>query len=179
MPNSREGETRPAAGREKLVNAQKSTFHIYTYNTPLRDVVELESRGCRKLKRGNTAVPMYLSLCEVRCCCTAAVGVSVYCAGAFEIQKICRLQLCRLCSGWRTGAHAWVYTQSHRSWPLQRDDLDVRLPWLTRRINSLEHGLIHRHTAAADSTAQKSGIDCTALCCVPTVVPCTIVPTPY
>ena len=28
-----------------------------------------------------------MSLCEVRCCCTAAVGVSVYCAGALKFRK--------------------------------------------------------------------------------------------
>ncbi|CAN0293621.1 unnamed protein product, partial [Laminaria digitata] len=28
------------------------------YKVPLRDVVDLKSRGCRKLKRGNTTVPM-------------------------------------------------------------------------------------------------------------------------
>ena len=104
------------------------------YSVPLGDVVDLECRGCRKLKRGNTAVPMHVSLCEVRCCCTAAVGLSVYCAGAFEIQKKCGSEPSRLCSGWHT-KHTCVHTQRHRSWLSQRGDLEVRLLWLPQRIN--------------------------------------------
>ena len=36
----------------------QGTFNIYKVS--LREVVDLESRGCRKLKRGNTGVPMYI-----------------------------------------------------------------------------------------------------------------------
>ena len=38
----------------------KSYWH--TYKVPLRDVFDLKSRGCRKLKGGNTGVPMYVSV---------------------------------------------------------------------------------------------------------------------
>ena len=89
----------------------------------------------------------------------------LYSAGAFEIQKKCRLESSRLCSGW------------HRSSLSQRDALEMRLLWLPRRINSLAHHLIHRHRAATDSTARKNDINCIALCCVPTIVPGTVAPT--
>ena len=52
---------------------------VHTYKVPLRDVVGLKSRECRKLKRGgaqNTGVPpAHKSLREVRCSCTAADAV--------------------------------------------------------------------------------------------------------
>ena len=32
------------------------------YKVPLRDVVDLKPRGVRRLKRGNTGVPMYKSV---------------------------------------------------------------------------------------------------------------------
>ena len=34
------------------------TIYCILYKVPLRDVVDLKSRGCRKLKRGKTAVPV-------------------------------------------------------------------------------------------------------------------------
>ena len=43
--------------------------------------------GVSQAEKAITAVPMHMSLCEVRCYCTAAVGLSVYCAGAFEFRK--------------------------------------------------------------------------------------------
>ena len=50
----------------------------YKVKVPLRDVVGLKSRGCRKLQRGNTGVPMYVyERCEVRSCCAAATAAVV------------------------------------------------------------------------------------------------------
>ena len=64
----------------------------------------------KKKKSSRFALPaphyyMYMILCEVRCC-TGAFGLSVYCAGAFEIQRKCGLGSSRLCSEWRTHAQA-------------------------------------------------------------------------
>ena len=58
-------------------------------------MVALKSWGCRKVKivsgtqarSYNVAPGMHRNWCEVRCCCTAAVGLPVCCAGAFEIQR--------------------------------------------------------------------------------------------
>ena len=61
------------------------------FEVSLGDVVDLKSRGCRKLKRGNTGVPMCMGHREVRFCCTAAAAVVplLYCADAFEILRKC------------------------------------------------------------------------------------------
>ena len=74
---------------------------IYIYKAPLRVVVDLNSRGCLKLKRGEylqSGVPVFISLCEVRWCCTAAAAAApmllllvLYCAGAFGCQRKCWL----------------------------------------------------------------------------------------
>lgn len=40
----------------------------------------------------NTADTMDMSLIEILCCHTTAVGLSVYCVGAFKIQKECGLE---------------------------------------------------------------------------------------
>ena len=46
---------------------------VRDYKVSLGSAVELNSRECPKLIRGNAAVPVYMSLCEGRWCCTAAV----------------------------------------------------------------------------------------------------------
>ena len=56
------------------------------FEVSLGDVVDLKSRGCRKLKRGNTGVPMYMSLARftgvVRCCCCSTVAAKPFdCCG--------------------------------------------------------------------------------------------------
>ena len=98
-----------------------------------------------------------------------AVGVlSVYCADAFETHKKCGLEPCRLCSGWHMRAHAvapFMAVMKGRPWSAAA----VAATTYTY-ISRLKHDLIHRYTAAADSTSQKSDIECTALCCVPTAV---------
>ena len=57
--------------RTFVSSANKTPFHLgtrlrghglYGDKVPLRDAVDLKSRGCRKLKRGVTGVPMYMSL---------------------------------------------------------------------------------------------------------------------
>ena len=67
-------------------------YLVHIYKFPPRDVVDLNFRGCRKLKTGNTGVPMYISLarfagvvplllllllyrCCCRCCTAAAAAV--------------------------------------------------------------------------------------------------------
>ena len=50
---------------------------LYIYKVPLRDVVGLKSRGCRKLKRVDTEHrrSCVYERCEVHWCCTAAAAV--------------------------------------------------------------------------------------------------------
>ena len=50
-------------------------------------MVDLKSRGCRKLKRGNTDVPVCMSLREVHCCCTAAA------AAAAAVYRCCTVRV--------------------------------------------------------------------------------------
>lgn len=59
VPRIREHEKRPTAGRDKNADGH-AQFHYYTYKAPLRDVIDLKSRGCRNLKRG-TASPSGVS----------------------------------------------------------------------------------------------------------------------
>ena len=68
-----------------------------------------------------------------------------------------------------TQTHTCLHTQRRCSWLSKRDDLEARLLRLPRRLSSLDHDLI-TDTGAADNAAQKDGINCTALCCVPTVL---------
>ena len=66
----------------------------------------LKSRGCRKLKRGNKGVPVYMSVARF----AGVVSLLLlYRADAFEIQSKCGWEL-SLCSGW----HAHV-VRTHRS----------------------------------------------------------------
>ena len=102
----------------------------YVWKVPLRDVVDLKSRGCRKLRRGNTGVPSYIpdmtfmwACVGLSACCTVAVGMSVCCTGAFENQRKCGLQSSRLCSGWHTKTHRQAHAQKHRSWLSRREYL--------------------------------------------------------
>ena len=113
--------------------SQNSTFDT-VYMVPLRDVIDLKSRGCRKLKRGNTDVPMYICLYEVRWCCIAAAAAVLlyrcckYCAGVFEIQRKCGLESSSaLCSGWYGHIRTLAYTRKHRSYLSQKKELEV---WL-------------------------------------------------
>lgn len=66
---------------------------------PLRAVVGLKSGGCRKFKWGNAGVPIYL-VCFWADARFAGVVPLLYCAGAVEFQKKCRLEssssLCRM-----------------------------------------------------------------------------------
>ena len=56
----------------------------------------------------------HMSLCKVRCCCTAAaVGLSAYCASPLQIQRKCGLESSGLFSGGQ--AHARTNTRTHRS----------------------------------------------------------------
>ena len=61
-------------------------IYIYTHKIPLRDVDDMKSRGCRKLKRGNTGVPMCKRVAKFTC-----VVPLLYRADTFEIQR-CRLE---------------------------------------------------------------------------------------
>ena len=54
----------------------------------LRDVDDFTSRGCRKLERVNTGVPMYMSVVSFTC-----VVPQLYCADAVEIQRKFGLEL--------------------------------------------------------------------------------------
>ena len=90
----------------------------------------MKSRGCRKLKRGNTDVPMYICLYEVRWCCIAAAAAVLlyrcckYCAGVFEIQRKCGLESSSaLCSGWYGHIRTLAYTRKHRSYLSQKKAL--------------------------------------------------------
>ena len=76
-PRSREREERPAAGRETVSDVQKKfVWHMYT-KVPLRDVVRLEISRVSQVENGNTehghSSCIREALCEVRCCCAAAV----------------------------------------------------------------------------------------------------------
>ena len=42
-----------------VISERNGYTSAYFYKVPLRDVADLKSRGCGKLKRGNTGVPMY------------------------------------------------------------------------------------------------------------------------
>ena len=96
---------------------------MYFYKVPLRDVVDLQSRGCRKLNRGNTGVRSYWAYVRFAACCTVAVGMSVYCTSAFENQRDCRLQSSSLCLGWYTKTHIHANVQKYRSWLPQGNTL--------------------------------------------------------
>ena len=82
---------------------------------------DLKYLGCRKLKRVNTGVPIYIpgmSLCGVRWCCAAATATAVqrlYCAGAFQIPSKCGLESSSLCSEWHAHVHTYIHTYTHRS----------------------------------------------------------------
>ena len=68
-----------------------------------------------------------MSLCEVRCCWTVAVGLSClqYCAGAFEIQDM-RVGIVQIVLRM---AHKRAHMRAHTEapWVPQREDLEVRL----------------------------------------------------
>ena len=60
--------------REAAVKYDTSNSYNMQYKVPLGDVVDLKSRGCRELKRGNTGRRSFVyERCEVHLCCTAAV----------------------------------------------------------------------------------------------------------
>ena len=42
-----------------VISERNGYTSAYFYKVPLRDVADLKSRGCGKLKRGNTGVPIY------------------------------------------------------------------------------------------------------------------------
>ena len=52
------------------------------YKVPLRHVVDLRTRGCDKLNRESTSVPIYITLCEFHLCCAAAAAVAAAAAAA-------------------------------------------------------------------------------------------------
>ena len=82
------------------------------YKVPLRDVVDLKSGGCRKLKRGNTGVPVYMSVARfagvvpllllLYLCCPARMLLKFRASAG-------RNCLSR-CSGWQ--AHI-IHTRTH------------------------------------------------------------------
>ena len=87
-------------------------------------------------KQGNMcSFWVYASLCEVRCSWTAAVGLSSYYTGAFEIQENCGLESSRFGSGWHTNAQ---HMRTQRG--------DVRLLWLPRRFDTLVHSSRRQHS---------------------------------
>ena len=81
-----------------------TSYHILSfYKVPLRDVVDLRSRGCRKLQGGNTSDHMNMSLCEVDDGVVPLLPLLyrclMCCAGAFEGQRKCEMESFSLCSG--------------------------------------------------------------------------------
>ena len=73
-----------------------------SYKVPLRDVVDLKSRGCRELKRGNTGVP-------IRCACMSLLVHYVRFAGV--VPTLLLLLLHRCCTArvlyWFKGSAGW------------------------------------------------------------------------
>ena len=93
---------------------------IFLYKVPPRDVVDLRSRYCRKLKKGNTDVSIsYVhERCDVHWCCTAAAAAVVpllYCADAFAIQRKSGLELSHVVFRMARPHNAHRHTQRHRS----------------------------------------------------------------
>ena len=79
-----------------------------------------------------------------------------------------------------TKTHTHVWTQRHRSWLPQRDDLELRMLWLPRRINSLEHDLVHIYTTASSRRQHKKMVVIAQLSAVRLkyyMIPGTLVPT--
>ena len=63
----------------------------YEYKVTLWDAVDLKSRGCRNLKRGNTGVPMVCTFVCVRFAGVVSIDANaadavplLYCASSFE-----------------------------------------------------------------------------------------------
>ena len=85
---------------------------IASCKVPLRDVLDLESRGCYKLKRGNTGVPMWMGVARF----TGVVPL-LYCADAFDIQRKRGLDLPLVVFGMArcTRINAHTHTQKQRS----------------------------------------------------------------
>ena len=76
---------------------------------------------------------VYISPCEVRCCCTAAVGLLSTAPGCFRNSQEVRVGIVQIVFRMaHTHAHARTH-RGHRSWLSQREDLEVRLLWLPRR----------------------------------------------
>ena len=72
-----EGARKDRPPEEKGFVFRKNKFNTDTHKVPLRDVVGLKSRGCRKLKRVDTEHrrSCVYERCEVHWCCTAAAAV--------------------------------------------------------------------------------------------------------
>ena len=106
-----------SANEKKCQISPRTIIGLFLLRVPLRDVdvVDLKSRGCRKLKGGNTGVPMFVGVamftCVVlyRCCCCCVAAV----LRASEIQRKCVLQQSLVV--FRMARTHNTNTQKHRS----------------------------------------------------------------